>query len=136
MFFDTLPEDPCRPPLQFDKGILRLSGNCMPEDCDFTLGILFNEIYEYLKYNDSFTLVFRFANVGTASSKMFLDFFKKLNAIHAAEKQKKIRIYWYYPHIDEDIEELGIFYKEQSDLMARKGNYKQLYFKLKSYEYD
>jgi len=136
MFFDTLPHDPERPDLIFKDGVLTLTGNCMPENCDFTLGILFAEIFEYLKFHDALTINFRFANVGTASSKMFLEFFIKLNEVHKTQKQKKIRVYWHSPHVDEDIYELGEFYKEQSDKLAKKGNYKALYFKLKNYQYE
>lgn len=136
MFFDTLAHDPDRPKLEFKEGVLTLTGNCMPEDCDYTLGTLFQEIYGYIKFHDSLTLVFKFSNVGTTSSKMFLEFFLKLNTIQRDEKGKKIRVYWHSPHVDEDIAELGEFYKEQSDNMAKKGNYKALFFKLKFYNYE
>lgn len=135
MFFDTLAHDPDRPPMEFKEGILTLTGNCMPENCDYTLGTLFKEIYDYLKYHDSLTLIFKFSNVNTTSSKLFLELFLKLNSIQKDEK-KKIRVYWHSPHVDEDISELGEFYKEQSDKMAKKNKHKPLYFKLKYYNYE
>lgn len=135
MFFCTLPADPDRPKFDFKEGVLTLHGNCIPENCDFSLGFLFNEIYEYIKFHESFTLVLKFAYVNSKSSKSFLLLF--LNLTEIAGKQKKdIRVIWHSPHIDEDMAELGEFYKEQSEIYSKKNKIKKLNFKLKFYNYE
>jgi hypothetical protein len=136
MFFDNLPHDPDRPPLTFKEGVLTLSGNCMPENSEYTLGILFAEIFEYLKFHDCFTILFKFSHITTTPSSMFLSLISRLNELQRTQKKKKIIIYWYSPHVDEDISELGEFYRDQSAIMAKKGKYKPITFKLKFYEYE
>jgi hypothetical protein len=136
MFFCTLIADPDRPKFDFKEGILTVYGNCIPENPDYSLGILFHEIYEYIKFHNSFTLILKFSCVSTLSSKSFLSFFTKLTEIVGKETKKDIRVIWHSPHIDEDIAELGEFYKEQSENFSKKNKIKKLNFKLKFYNYE
>lgn len=136
MFFNTLIADPDRPKFDFKEGVLTIFGNCIPENPDFSLGILFNEIFQYIKFHDSFTLIFKFSYVNSRSSKNFLTFFQNLTEIVGKDKKKDIRVIWHSPHVDEDMAELGEFYKEQSDNFAKKNNIKKLNFKLKFYNYE
>jgi hypothetical protein len=140
MWFNTLPYDPEAPEIDFKNGILKLSGRCIPSDVDITLGIIFDEIFKYLETGSNLVLSFKFDYVNTSSSKKFTDFFTRLNLIRKEDLKKKtkreIEVYWFSPIIDEDMEELGKYYKENSDSLAKKSKYKPIKFNLKIYRYE
>ena len=140
MWFNTLPYDPEAPKINFKDGVLTLSGKCIPTDGKATLGIIFTEIEDYLNQGLDFTIIFKFDAVNTTSSSKFIDLFFKMNQIRNLDCEKKskrkINIVWSSPKIDEDMEELGQYYKEYSDGQADKNNFKKIDFKLKLYRYE
>lgn len=140
MWFNTLPYDPEAPKIDFKDGILTLSGNCIPTDGKATLSVIFDEIEQYLNQGLDLTLIFKFDHVNTSSSHKFIDLFFNINQVRKLDCEKKskrkITIVWCSPRIDEDMEELGQYYKEYSDGQAAKNNFKKIDFKLKIYRYE
>jgi len=135
MFFQNLPYDPEAPKYEYKDGILTLSGNCVPTEPDDSLRAIFVEIYEHVENHD-LTIIFKFFAINSRTIKKFSRLITRLNEVKKNNKDRKLAFYWYYPSIDESIEELGEFYKNYNDSLARDGKYSKIKFKLKSYNYD
>jgi hypothetical protein len=135
-YFISLPYDTEAPKIDYKEGVLKLYGHCIPSEPDSTLSFLFEAILLHIEHYNELTILFKFDSVNTSSSKKFSQLFNKFNAMKSQNKKYKINIIWSYPKIDEDMQELGEFYKLNSDTLAKKGNYPKINFKLKSYNYD
>ena len=82
----------------------------MPEN----VTMFYNPVIDWLeKYaespNPSSEFVFQMNLINTSSSKMFMDIFKKINLI---SEKSDVKISWYYSYGDDDIQEIGVDYKE------------------------
>jgi hypothetical protein len=140
MWFQTLQQDADRPLIDFKDGILLLYGKCIPQNANESLDELFDEMLNYLNTGLDLTILFKFDAVNTTSSKKFGELIVELNKIRESDCEKKsnrkINIIWSSPKIDEDMQELGEYYRDCSDGQAQKFGFKKIVFKLKTYNYD
>jgi len=140
MWWQDIPYDPELPLINFKNGILKLTGNCIPMNPEFTLPPLFNAIYKYLDRGNNITIIFKFDAINSTSSKRFIDFFVRVNEykwkLDKKRNSQKINFIWAYPGDDELMEQLGSYFKSCSDREAQKHNYKRISFNLKVYNYD
>ena len=93
-------------------GQFEIRGNSMPEN----VTLFYNPVIDWLeKYaespNPSSEFIFQMNLINTSSSKMFVDIFKKINLI---SEKSDVKISWYYSYGDDDIQEIGVDYKEFS----------------------
>jgi hypothetical protein len=93
-------------------GKFKIIGNSLPENAiEF-----YKPVIEWLKLyvespNTTTELVFKMTLLNTSSRKAFIDIFELLNSIL---KKSDLKILWYYNSCDEDIEEVGLDFKEYS----------------------
>lgn len=109
----TIKETDDTPEVSFNSnGSLVLSGRSLPEDAASFYGPLLEWIENYGKTNASTKLVFdmKLEYFNTASSKMLLDIFNKLENIDQNGGSASVR--WYYPDGDDDMQEAGEEYAE------------------------
>lgn len=142
MKFDHLEYNPEAPVLKFIEKIdgiivnrLEFTNRCIPIEPDYTLAPIFNIIWDFLESENKLELIFKFSALNTKSVRMFMRFFNKLNEIKSKDFKKSISIIWLSPTIDEDMQELGELYRDYSNNLAKKGKYRKIYFKLKTYNY-
>lgn len=90
-----------------DNGIFQLSGRSFPADADFFYQPLLRWLDDYNKAGPAKETVFdiKMEYFNTASAKMLLDIFFKLEDINEAGNEMKIN--WYYLEEDEDMQEAG-----------------------------
>jgi len=101
--------------LDVENKIYQFFGRSLPEDVsDFYDPILewFDAFAE--SDNESIELDFKLEYFNTASSKMILDIFLKLEEMQ--EAGKKVAVNWYFPEDDEDMEEAGEEYADIVDI--------------------
>lgn len=139
-YFQNLPVDHDAPKYKYFEGILNLFGKCIPDDSEISLTPIFEEAYKIVKDGLSLTISMKFEYINTKSSKKFLDLFLRLNEFRKKDfelkSKREIFILWHSPKVDEDIIELGEFYQEFSDGLAKKGKYPKIKFILKTYNYE
>ena len=140
MWWQDIPYDPELPLINFNNGILRLTGRCIPMNPDMTLPPLFNAIYKYLDKGDSMTIIFKFDAINSTSSKKFINFFIRVNEYmwqkEKIRRSRKLAFIWAYPSDDELMEQLGSYFKQCNDREAKLHNHKRLSFSFKKYNYD
>ena len=95
--------------------VVNLSGRSLPEDA----AAFYNPILEWLDNyavdnSEETVAVFKLDYFSTSSSKMLLSILYKLESMSFAGTKVKIR--WYYPEDDDDIEEAGNVYSELVEL--------------------
>jgi len=101
--------------LDAENKIFQFSGRSLPEDVvDFYDPILewFDAFMESEK--KSIEIDFKLEYFNTASSKLILDIFLKLEEMQ--EHGKKVSVKWYFPEEDEDMEEAGEEYADIVDI--------------------
>jgi len=101
--------------LDAENNIYQFSGRSLPEDVvDFYDPILewFDAFMESEK--ESIEIDFKLEYFNTASSKLILDIFLKLEEMQ--EHGKKVSVKWYFPEEDEDMEEAGEEYADIVDI--------------------
>lgn len=105
------------PSVLFDKqeGIFQMGGRSLPED----VNKFYNPVLAWLDAyaqnpNPSSAFEMRFEYFNTASAKVLLDFFMKLDAI-ASDKGVAITVDWYYDKNDDDMKEGG---EEYADFLS------------------
>jgi len=139
-WFTQLPYDASAPLISYKDGILKLYDLCIPENPDESLDPLFNEISEFLKTGSNLVIIMEFKAVNSGTSKKFINLFKTLNQFRAADwlfkSKRNIEILWKSPRPDEDMIELGKYYKRFSDKLAKVGKYRKIDFTIKLYNYD
>lgn len=103
---------PDSPAINFDPDNDKFDviGNSMPENA---IGF-YEPIIEWLKkYLDnpkpSTEFVFKMDLLNTSSTKIFADIFKMINNI---SEKSDVKILWYYNYGDDDIQEVGVDFKE------------------------
>lgn len=102
------------PKVNFDTltGIFEMSGRSIPENA----AAFYNPILDWLeqckqKSNiSSIQAIFKLEYFNTASSKLILDIFKKLETFK--EKGKLVSVQWYYDPKDEDMQDAGRDFKD------------------------
>lgn len=95
--------------------IVNLTGRSLPEDAAAFYNPILEWLDNYAVGNSEETLaVFKLDYFSTSSSKMLLSILYKLESMSFAGTKVKIR--WYYPEDDDDIEEAGAVYSELVEL--------------------
>jgi len=101
--------------LDKENGIFEFSGKSFPEDVREFYNPILEWFEEYSKSTNPSTVVdFKLSYFNTASSKMLLDIFYKLEAI--AQEDKEVKIRWYHLEDDDDMFEAGEEYSEMIDV--------------------
>lgn len=95
--------------------VMNITGRSLPEDA----AAFYNPILEWLdnyaaENNDDTVAVFKLDYFSTSSSKMLLSILYKLESMSFAGT--KVKVKWYYPEDDDDIEEAGAVYSELVEL--------------------
>ncbi len=104
---------PKTPSIKFDanEGVVEIKGRSIPENSIEFYRPLVEWLDEYAKEPKPLTKVnVHLEYFNTSSSKCILDVFKKLEAIHKAQKNE-VLINWYYEEDDEDMLEAGEDYE-------------------------
>jgi len=95
--------------LDKDKGLFQISGRSLPEDAAHYYNPILEWLDGYAKApNPSTDFVVKLEYFNTASSKILLDVFTKLQGVN------NCKIKWFYDKGDEDMEEAG---KEFAELV-------------------
>lgn len=97
-----------------EKNKFIIAGNSMPEN---SIGF-YKQVLDWLKEyekspNKKSEFVFKMNLLNTSSTKIFMDIFKIIKQI--SEKSLVI-VYWYYAYGDDDIQEVGVDFKEFVDV--------------------
>ncbi len=97
--------------LDLEKNLYEISGRSLPEDVVTFYKPVMDWLEELEKSPiDGMKFDVRLDYFNTASSKILLDIFLKLDEIHGAGVD--IRVRWYYSELDEDLAEAGEEYSE------------------------
>lgn len=92
------------------KDKLMIVGNSMPENAVAFYKQVIDWLKEYVKDpNPKNEFIFQMNLLNTSSTKIFMDIFKLINEI--ADKSE-VKVLWYYSYGDEDIQEVGVDFKE------------------------
>ena len=108
--------------LDAENEIYQFSGRSLPEDVvDFYEPIL--DWFDTFMESDQNTINidFKLEYFNTASSKLILDIFLKLEEMQ--EHGKKVSVKWYFPEEDEDMEEAGEEYADIVDIPFEQISY-------------
>jgi hypothetical protein len=93
-----------------NKDKFMVVGNSMPENSIAFYRQVIDWLKEYVKDpNPKSEFVFQMNLLNTSSSKIFMDIFKLINQV--ADKSE-VKVLWYYSYGDEDIQEIGVDFKE------------------------
>lgn len=85
-------------------------GNSMPENAIGFYKPVIEWLKEYLDSPNPVTeFVFKMNLLNTSSTKIFADIFKMINEI---SEKSEVKILWYYNYGDDDIQEVGVDFKE------------------------
>ena len=98
--------------LDGDKGFLQIHGRSLPENAV----LFYKPVVEWMeKYSETpqkkTDIEFRMVLINTSSSKMFIDIFRKINEL-VKLNNTEVNVLWYFENEDEDIEDMGLQYKE------------------------
>jgi len=89
-----------------------ICGNSMPENARSFYEPVINWLDKYAESPNPVTeIVFQMDLINTSSSKLFIDIFKKINKI-IDSGNSDVNIVWYYNYGDDDIQEIGVEFKE------------------------
>ncbi len=113
------------PKIDFDpiSGDLHIEGKSFPPNVAEFYKPILEWLEEYLKHPAAETrLHLKLEYFNTASSKIIMDMLYKLEEFH--RQGGKIKVIWYYPEDDEDMQETGIEYSELLDLPFEIKSYK------------
>jgi len=97
------------------SNVFEFAGRSMPEDS----GLFYEPIVEWFEDysknpNPETIITFKLIYFNTASSKLILDILSLLDAMH--KKGHQVKINWYYPEDDEDMQEAGEEYCDILDV--------------------
>ncbi len=113
------------PKIDFDpiSGKLSIEGKSFPPNVrDFYKPVL-EWISKYIENPASeTTLILKLEYFNTASSKIIMDILYKLEELH--KQGYKVKVIWYYPEDDEDMQETGMEYSELIELPFELKSYK------------
>ena len=95
--------------LDHKNGHFEIRGNSMPENAR----AFYQPVLEWLdvyssKPNPETDFIFQMNLLNTSSTKIFTDIFKKITKI---SEKSNVKITWYYVYGDEDIQEVGVDFK-------------------------
>jgi len=108
--------------LDVENNIFEFSGRSLPENASEFYNPILNWIEEYAQKPLAKTVFeFKLTYFNTASSKLLLDIFTKLEEM--TEAGKDVLIKWYYPEDDEDMDEAGDEYADMIEVPFEKISY-------------
>ena len=108
--------------LDVENNIFEFSGRSLPENASEFYSPILNWIEEYAQKPLAKTVFeFKLTYFNTASSKLLLDIFTKLEEM--TEAGKDVLIKWYYPEDDEDMDEAGDEYADMIEVPFEKISY-------------
>ena len=94
------------------EGRIQIRGNSMPENARGFYDPILKWINEYSESPQPKTeVIFQMNLLNTSSTKIFVDIFKLINKIIESGKST-VNIIWYYAYGDDDIQEVGVDFKE------------------------
>ena len=98
--------------LDADKGFVQIHGRSLPENAVTFYKPIVDWLDNYSQSPKEETEIeFRMILINTSSSKMFIDIFRRIN--HLVELNvSKVNVLWYFENEDEDIEDMGLQFKE------------------------
>ncbi len=105
------------PKVILDKGNnkFEIAGKSLPENVSNFYEPILSWLDEYANNpNESSEFVFKMEYFNTASSKMILQILERIKNIK--DKGKAVKVLWYYPEDDEDMEEAGDDYSSLVDV--------------------
>ena len=101
--------------LDTEREIFEISGRSLPEDVAVFYDPILNWLDEYAESpNEKTEFTFKLTYFNTASSKLLLDVLLKLEEL--SENGHDVKILWYYPEEDEDMQEAGEEFNEIVDI--------------------
>ncbi len=101
--------------LDTEREIYEISGRSLPEDVAVFYDPVLNWLDEYAESpNEKTEFTFKLTYFNTASSKLLLDILLKLEELR--ENGNDVKILWYYPEEDEDMQEAGEEFNEIVDI--------------------
>ncbi|MFW5657081.1 MAG: DUF1987 domain-containing protein [Bacteroidota bacterium] len=101
--------------LDTEREIFEISGRSLPEDVAVFYDPVLNWLDEYAESpNEKTEFTFKLTYFNTASSKLLLDILLKLEELR--ENGNDVKILWYYPEEDEDMQEAGEEFNEIVDI--------------------
>ena len=115
--FVEISESEKTPKLYLDsqEGIIKLAGRSMPENSKSFYNPIIEWIDKYLQQPCNNTrLIFDLEYFNSSSSKMILQLIQKLKILK--EKEKNIKVDWYYLEEDDDMLESGKTFEELAGL--------------------
>lgn len=108
-----LANDSC-PAVNFDTKHekFEIRGNSMPENARSFYEPVIGWLDKYAESPNPVTeIIFQMDILNTSSTKFFIDIFKKINKI-IDSGNSDVNIVWYYNYGDDDIQEVGVEFKE------------------------
>ena len=112
------------PGIVLDAGneLFEISGKSMPEDVAAFYGPVLEWLEDYAdEPNEKTVFNFKLIYFNTASSKMLLDILLQLEEM--VEAGNEVKINWYFPEDDEDMEEAGEEYADIVDIPFEQISY-------------
>ncbi|MCK5171111.1 MAG: DUF1987 domain-containing protein [Bacteroidales bacterium] len=109
-----IPANDSNPAVYFDTKHERfeIRGNSMPENARSFYEPVIDWLDKYAESPNPVTeIVFQMNLLNTSSTKLFIDIFKKISKIVDSGKSN-VNIVWYYNYGDDDIQEVGVDFKE------------------------
>ncbi len=101
--------------LDSEREIYEISGRSLPEDVVHFFEPVLSWLDEYIASpNDKTEFAFKLTYFNTASSKLLLDILLKLEEL--SESGKEVKVLWFYPEEDEDMQEAGEEFNEIVDV--------------------
>ncbi len=101
--------------LDKDANIFEIAGRSLPEDVSSFYNPILAWLTEYANNANPITnFVFKLTYYNTASSKLILNLMLKLEEV--SNKGNDVRVKWYFPEDDEDLQEAGEEYAELVDI--------------------
>ncbi|NJM14240.1 MAG: DUF1987 domain-containing protein [Bacteroidales bacterium] len=98
-----------------EKEVFEISGRSLPEDVAQFYDPILAWLDEYAEAPNAATnFAFKLTYFNTASSKLLLDILLKLEEL--SEAGNNVKVLWYYPEDDEDMQEAGEEFNEIVDL--------------------
>lgn len=100
------------PGIYFDpeNGRFQVIGNSMPENARGFYKPVIDWLKKYLESpNPTTEFIFKMNLLNTSSTKIFADIFIMINSI---SEKSEVKILWYYNYGDDDIQEVGVEFKE------------------------
>lgn len=99
------------------KGIIKITGQLIPENAEYFFKPIEELIIEYFKSPAYITCVeIRIEYINSAGTKYLLDLIYKITHFHLKKNNNKFMINWYYNDEDEDMLEKGRFFSSDLDV--------------------